>query len=222
MAVDPFPDGTADDTTYCRAVGSIVPASSIPAQPSLGLHLGPANNLPCYDPPVPGCRSFVTQGDPGTTYMVYLLATDLDGEDSRFLGMRAGIAYDPGVSVLNWGTCSLRETRRNGWPASGGSIEIQSLQCQGTDGEDGSIRLLGYFRLYTDEAADFRLTEFAEGTPAAVFDCYLNPLELESGDLGRIGLGPSPGYAPCLGNTAVLPTTWGRIKAQFAGEADPD
>jgi hypothetical protein len=167
------------------------------------------------------CSRFVTRGDVGVTYDLYLVVV---GDEDGISGVTCGLDYDPaplsGVDVFDWNLCSLADVSQAGphgnWPAAGSGNRIiwDFRRCERNTvpgyEEEGVHAIAGAFYLYAYGPDVFEVStnlaiSFSE---FGVTDCPVRESGLPPSARSRVvfsaGAGPD-GCNPCLEPCAVDP-----------------
>jgi hypothetical protein len=168
-------------------------------------------------------------------HVVYLLAvpegaTEL--AETGITGVQLGIQYPTrpeehrGMKVLGWHSCSDLEFPGDTWPASGGSNTITwSLgNCA-----MGDLVTVGYFTVSAYDPSAMSIIPFPPSGFIKVATCkgaetvveeHVDPtragwVSFGSAAIGTDNDGCNPLREPCAEPTAVVPSTWGKLKRLY-------
>ncbi len=155
--------------------------------------------------------------DKGWFAFLYVARADADAGVG---GVSCGTGFPADLSVWDWDLCADGETPTGAWPDSGSGNRITwdaGTNCQreviGTDGVH-AVAGVFYISSYVDAVFEITPNTAAGETALVVADCDGAESEL-SAPGGRIGFGDVEGYNPCAEDVPVIPSTWGRIKANY-------
>lgn len=213
------------------ALGLLAPRAGRAAgvtEPRLLIHLAVAStkNASCV-PPLADCATGAVVVE-GLTYNVvteffyyaYILAAGYD-PTSGLNEARFTVDYarqtNEGVDIFSWHTCASASLGPADWYSVGSGNQIRWDDCPRT-----GVAVAGYFYMTAYTAGRIGVVPPPAEGPATLTSCGGQPVEIPVEHLGFAGFGGQTGCNPCLEKcvfVAVQPTTWGSIKARFAGAA---
>ena len=171
----------------------------------------------CGAAPTIPCHRYVTKGDLGVGYDVYLVIGNVPvpypGAEEEIDGLSCGITYDPavgqGVDVFAWFLCSdgleFSSDGPNGaWPASGSGTRITWSYCTGTDIPPSGIHAVaGSFYVYAYSPDLLQVTEnvhLQSGPELKIAECIGIEVDLPLSAAGSVAFSVGAvdtGYNPC-------------------------
>jgi hypothetical protein len=200
----------------------VSPARSDPG-PKFALHVHAPQTNPCAPPLAVPCSHFVTEGDIGTSFLVYLVVAQVQPADG-VSGISCGIRYDPapgsGVDVSRWYQCADGLPFPNAgdygeWPASGGGMRLTWVSCADDPipgyTSEGAVAVAGAFSVYAYSADSLVVTpnnNLINGPELALGTCIGRTVDVSTANLGRVAFsseGGLLGFNPCTGGPGVPP-----------------
>jgi hypothetical protein len=185
---------------------------------TLLLHVSPTRaKNPCEAVPVRSCEEFSAAGPDSGEAFVYLLVSGVHPK-AGLSGVQFAIGYDAregrGVDILEFRPCGFSEIPEPAWPDSGAGIRLYASASNPACLE-GGVRVAGVFAVEIHGRDRLRLLPAPPDGMAAISDCALSELLLESVDLhpepsplGYAEFGGGKGYAPCGGAPEVEGSRW--------------